>query len=89
MYLPAAFIYKDLKKCRFKDDILEKYKDSLVHGNSIRIQRHMNDNGVERIFMDIRKPTQNISAIEVSFWNGEGQKEIILNDLIVETFDEE
>ncbi len=25
MYLPAIFIYKDLKQCRFKDDILNKY----------------------------------------------------------------
>ncbi len=26
MYLPAIFIYKDLKKCDFKDKILEKYR---------------------------------------------------------------
>lgn len=26
MYLPAAFIYKDIKKCAFKDDILTKYQ---------------------------------------------------------------
>lgn len=26
MYLPALFIYKDIKKCGFKDDILKKYK---------------------------------------------------------------
>lgn len=26
MYLPAAFIYKDLKKCAFKDSILVKYQ---------------------------------------------------------------
>ena len=66
-----------------------KNEDELVTTYWIRMQRHMNDNGVKRIFMDIRKPTQKISAIEVSFWNGEGQKEIILNDIIVETFDEE
>ena len=28
MYLPAAFIYKDLKKCAFKDSILAKYQPS-------------------------------------------------------------
>ncbi|MBK8087210.1 MAG: glycosyltransferase family 39 protein [Chitinophagaceae bacterium] len=28
MYLPAAFIYKDLKKCTFKDSILTKYQPS-------------------------------------------------------------
>ena len=26
MYLPALFIYKDIKKCSFKDDILSKYQ---------------------------------------------------------------
>lgn len=26
LYLPAIFIYKDIKQCRFKDDILQKYK---------------------------------------------------------------
>lgn len=26
MYLPAAFIYKDIKKCSFRDEILKKYK---------------------------------------------------------------
>ena len=25
MYLPAAFIYKDLKKCAFKEDIMTTY----------------------------------------------------------------
>ncbi|HLO38540.1 MAG TPA: hypothetical protein VK173_08620, partial [Lacibacter sp.] len=26
MYLPATFIYKDLKQCSFKDSILSKYQ---------------------------------------------------------------
>ena len=26
MYLPAIFIYKDIKECKFKDEILKKYK---------------------------------------------------------------
>ena len=26
MYLPAAFIYKDLKRCEFRDDLIKNYK---------------------------------------------------------------
>src|SRR5690554_4799711 len=26
MYLPAAFIYKDIKQCRFQDEVLQEYQ---------------------------------------------------------------
>jgi Dolichyl-phosphate-mannose-protein mannosyltransferase len=36
MYLPAIFIYKDLKELNFRDDIIQKYKPSPEFGQAFR-----------------------------------------------------
>lgn len=55
----------------------------------IRIQRHIHDGQSKNIFLDIRKPNRDFTALEVKFWNAGGQKQIILENLLVETFEEE
>jgi hypothetical protein len=65
-----------------------KNEKETISRNVIRVQRHLRPNESRRIFLDIPKPEEPFSTIEVLFWNAEGNKEVRIQDLQVEVFRE-
>ncbi len=58
-----------------------------VSGHMIRVQRHMDDNQKKKLHIDISKPEKPYTALVVKFWNADGNKEIKIENIKVETFD--
>ena len=50
LYLPAAFIYKDIKKMEWVPDILDKYKPT---GNLYQLHKLPNGNQVGKYFLGL------------------------------------
>jgi hypothetical protein len=60
----------------------------LVKEKMIRVQRLMNDNQTKNIFLDSKLPDQPFDEISVQFWNAEGSKILLIDNLKIETFNE-
>jgi len=68
--------------------ILFKKKDKIVKQRIIRLHRFLWENNQRNVYMDIRQPSENFDKVSIEFWNGTSDKEIIISNLKVETFDE-
>ena len=60
-----------------------------VKNRMIRVQRLLNDNEQNRIYFDIKNPKRPLTAAQISIWNADGNKEILIKNLTIELFDEE
>lgn len=64
------------------DDVVKKHK-------MIRVHRLLEDKNWRRIWVDIKVPKgQNFNNVKVKFWNAGGSKEIWIDDLSMEVFNE-
>lgn len=66
-----------------------KQEEKVIDSKMIRLQRHLGDNQTKQIYLDIIKPKQEFSTVEVRFWNSRGQKPITLSNLSVVIYNEE
>ncbi len=89
-------VYADFKIAQKEWDIWRMTQFILKFNNGnenvktrmIRMQRHLNDQEEKSLYMDIQKPSAQIDTLEISFWNANGNKEITISDIRVETFNE-
>ena len=63
-------------------------KNNEVKSRMIRIQRTLNDREQKSIYFDIRKPKNHFDRIEIKFWNANGDKEIRIRNLVLESWSE-
>jgi len=70
--------------------VVEVYDDDeKLDVHMIRVQRHMNDNQQVRLHIDIPKPEQRFTELQIKLWNAGGNKEIRVSNLSVEIFNSE
>jgi len=62
--------------------------DTRVKENQIRVHRLLHDGETQVIFLDTKIPQQAYNRIEVLFWNGDGEKILVIDDLSVEAFEQ-
>ena len=61
----------------------------MVKERKIKVQRLMNPNQTKSIFFDVKVPKEKINAIAVEFFNGHPKKEILIDNLKIEGFNEQ
>lgn len=61
-------------------------KDKKIKDNMLRIQRILDDYEMREIYLDASYPKEEFDRVEVSFWNSESQREILIDDLRIESF---
>ena len=54
----------------------------------LRPHRIMNDGETKKIWLDAKIQRYNFDKISISFWNTDSEKQMLIDDLIVETFNE-
>jgi hypothetical protein len=59
-----------------------------IQTNFIRIHRFISDGGTKRIYIDALTPKSKWSNLKIYFWNAGGGKELYIDNLEVETFNE-
>ena len=85
----ASIKYKEWNTWAMTQFIVElKNHSEVVHTSMMRIQRHLSEFQTKRIYLDIRNSNEPYTTVNVLFWNAEGKQEIILNNLTLETFNE-
>ena len=65
-----------------------KNKDQIVKERMIRLHRYLWENNERNIYFDIRQPEAGFDKISIEFWNATSDKEIIIQNLRGEVFDE-
>ncbi len=65
-----------------------KSNGNIVKERMIRLQRHVDGSEVKTVFFDTKLPPGHFDNMEVLFWNADGDKTILLDDLRVEVFNE-
>jgi hypothetical protein len=65
----------------FQDDVL-------VKSNAIRMQRLLDSNETKTIWLDAKVPRQSFNRVEILFWNPGSNREILLQNLVVESYDD-
>jgi len=60
--------------------------DKIVKERMIRVHRLLNAGETKSIFIDVRFPKEDFNKIGILFWNAEGDKNIMIDDLKVEKF---
>lgn len=65
-----------------------KKKDKVVKKRMIRLHRFLWENNERNVYFDIRQPDEDFDRIFIEFWNCDSDKEIIISNLKLETFDE-
>ena len=60
--------------------------NNIIKERSIRLQRLLWGGAKKTIFIDVKKPNKPFDKIRVHFWNGNGNKKILIDNLNVETF---
>ena len=59
-----------------------------IKSNMIRVYRFMDDGSTNTIFLDASFPKkEKVNKIKIQFWNAEGTKKLLIDNLKVETFD--
>lgn len=61
-------------------------KDEIVKNRAIRVQRLLNPNSENTIFLDSEIPNQVFDRVKIYFWNGNGIKPILIDNLVIETY---
>lgn len=64
-----------------------KHGDKVRHTNSLKIQNFINTGETKTIFMDAKLPNKKWDHAEVFFWYTESEKELQVDDLLIETFE--
>ncbi|MBP7184761.1 MAG: hypothetical protein KBA06_04575, partial [Saprospiraceae bacterium] len=65
-----------------------KNKSEVVQENVIRIHRFINNGETKEIYIDTKVPQKDWDSLAVSFWNSDGDKELVIDNLKVISFDE-
>lgn len=69
--------------------IVQFYKgEQLIQTNYIRVQRFIEQGETKNIFLDAIPPKSGFDKIGINFWNANSNKEILIDNLKVITFDE-
>lgn len=84
----AFFDSKEWENWKMTQFIVQvKNGSDMVEDNMYRIQRVM-EGAPETIYLDVRYPDEPFTSVEIFFWNAEGQKEINIQTLKVESFND-
>ena len=59
---------------------------TVIKQKMIRIHRFMHDGETKRQYLDVKVPKTAFDAIEVYYWNADGQKITYIDDLLIESF---
>lgn len=59
-----------------------------VQTNFIRVHRFLSSGETKKIYLDALTPKENWDNMKISFWNAEGDKELQMDNLVVESFNE-
>jgi hypothetical protein len=68
--------------------VVLKNGDQDIKRRYIRVQRHLYDHQTKQLSMDISIPDEPVNSIEIFFWNAESQKEILVDNVAIELYDE-
>ena len=83
-------------RCQFKEwdvwkmtQMIARFKkdDQIVKERAIRIYRLLDSGKTRSIYMDISCPSEDFNRFEVTFWNAEGSKPILIDDILIEGYD--
>ena len=62
--------------------VLRFYKDDRqLQYNQVRVHRILKDGDTKTILLDARIPGEEFNKVTVVFWNSEGEKKIIIDNL--------
>jgi hypothetical protein len=59
-----------------------------VKTNMYRPQRLLIDGQQSDLYFDVKMPKDIFTKAEIFYWNSDGQKEFLIDNLVVESFDE-
>lgn len=62
--------------------------NQLIKNRKIRIQRHIEEKQWQTNWTDMQIPEEDFDHIKIYFWNSSGQKELYVDDLKVEVYEE-
>jgi hypothetical protein len=65
-----------------------KKGNDVVRTNMVRPQRLMGDNETRTVWLDAKVPKADFDAVVVRFWNAGGDKKMLIDDLVVQSFNE-
>ena len=65
-----------------------KSHDVEIKRNAIKLYRFLDDNIARSIYFDVKLPNENFSSVELVWWNTGADKELIIDNLVVEQFEE-
>lgn len=63
-------------------------EEQVVQTTNFRVYRFLNDNLARAIYFDVALPKNYFTKAKLFWWNADGTKELIIDDLVVEQFDE-
>ena len=63
-----------------------KKGNDVVRTNMVRPQRLIGDNETRTVWLDAKVPNVDFDTVTIRFWNAGGDKKMLLNDLVVQTF---
>ncbi len=61
-------------------------QDEIIKERWIRVQRLLTEGQTSNIFIDAKYPEESFSKVGILFWNGDGDKEILIDNLILESY---
>lgn len=64
-----------------------KKEDKTIKKRIVRVQRQLGERAWQKNWTDLRIPPEDFDHIKIYFWNSRSQKEIYIDDLIVETYE--
>nr|HMS69480.1 hypothetical protein [Saprospiraceae bacterium] len=65
-----------------------KSNDVEIKRNAIKLYRFLDDNIARSIYFDVKLPNENFTSVELVWWNTGADKELIIDNLVVEQFEE-
>lgn len=65
-----------------------KKGNDVIRTNIVRPQRLMGDNETRTIWLDAKVPNADFDSVLVHFWNGGGEKKILIDNLVVQSFNQ-
>lgn len=63
-------------------------QDQFVKQEFIRVHRIMDDNQTRTLYVETKLPKEPFDNVRVSFWNADSDKELIIDNLVLEKFNE-
>lgn len=83
-------VNKEWEVWRMAQFMVKFYKDEQdVQSNFIRVNRFIGDLETKKIFIDAIVPTKDWNRMSIQFWNAESDKELLIDNLEVITFEEQ